>query len=98
MNETRDALGRLVTVGDIVGGAVFGRYPDTVWGMVARITATGQVRVKLLHGSGGGRPERGDVVLLPRDRIFRLDVSPEQAGHGPCDGTDCPCDVSRVRA
>jgi hypothetical protein len=74
MNETRDALGRTVAVGDTVGGAVFGRYPDTVWGKVVKITPTGQVRVELDFGSGGFRPSRGDVVLLPRDRIFRLDL------------------------
>jgi hypothetical protein len=71
--ETKDAVGRIVRVGDTVGGAVFGRYPDTVWGFVERITPTGSARVRLRHGSGGFRPKEGDEVLLPPSRIFRLE-------------------------
>jgi len=71
--ETTDVRGRTVRAGDTVGGAVFGRYPDTVWGTVLKVTPSGSVRVEVEHGSGGYRPSPGDVLLLPRHRIFKLD-------------------------
>ena len=70
--ETTDVRGNAVRVGDTVGGSVFGRYPDTIWGEVIKVTPSGSVRVKVEHGSGGYRPSPGDLVLLPRFRIFKL--------------------------
>lgn len=78
MTTTTDVLGRTVGEGDAVGGAMFGRYPATVWGRVIKVTPAGSVRVRVITGPGGYRPGPDDVVLIPDRRIFKLDLNGDE--------------------
>lgn len=85
---TRDAVGQLTRVGDLVGGVRPGRYPVTVGGHVTAIGAHGErvrVSVHLVTDTGNhaarsntyadsGRPRVGDELWLYRERVFRVDA------------------------
>lgn len=67
----RDATGRLVRVGDTVGGTTSGRYQATIVGPVLRI-GKGQVKVRVTGPAGDGayRPKAGDEKWISAYRVF----------------------------
>lgn len=80
---TRDAVGQLLRVGDLVGGVRLGRHPVTVGGQVVKILERQlKVRVHLVTDTGDHdsrsvyvhRPRPGDEVLVYRERVFRVDA------------------------
>lgn len=71
ITEVRDAAGKVVRVGDIVGGTTSGMYPETVIGPVEKVHRT-QVTLKVTNTPpvNGNRPKFGDEVRLTLGRIF----------------------------
>lgn len=74
ITEVRDAAGKVVRVGDIVGGTTSGRYPETVIGKVERLSRT-QVALKVENApvDNGMRPGLGEEVRLTLGRIFLVE-------------------------
>ena len=81
---TRDAVGQLVWVGDLVGGVRLGEHPVTVGGQVVKILERQvKVRVHLVTDTGDharrtsayvNRPRVGDEVLVYNERLFKVDA------------------------
>lgn len=71
---TWDLRKKKVTIGDLVGGAVFGRYPDLITGRVFRITPGGGVRIRVEIGFGGYRPTPSQEVFLMPGHFLLLEA------------------------
>lgn len=81
---TRDAVGQLVWVGDLVGGVRLGQHPVTVGGQVVKIGERQvKVRVHLVTDTGDhearsttyvNRPGLADEVWVYNERLFKVDA------------------------
>lgn len=77
MADLRDAAGRPVHVGDIIGGTTSGRYQATIIGPIVKI-GKGQVKVQVTGPAGDGayRPKTDDEKWISTSRIFLVDRAP----------------------
>lgn len=76
--EVKDAAGKTVHVGDIVGGTTSGLYPETVIGPVRRVHRT-QVTLEVTNTppENDRRPKLGDEIRLSLGRIFLVEKRSE---------------------
>lgn len=72
--SARDAVGRPLAIGDVVGGTTSSRYQATVTGKITAIGKSGltlQVLTSSREGSFG--PSAGDSLRITQDRVFLID-------------------------
>lgn len=92
-SHTRDAVGQVVRVNDLVGGVRLGDHPTTVAGQVTKIGQRQvKLRVVLVTDTGDharrssryvNRPSVGDEVWIYTERAFKVDAifTEEQEEH-----------------
>lgn len=69
--EAKDATGRVIVIGDIVGGTTSGRYQETVIGPIRKFgKGTLVLEVTNTGPSNGYRPSDGDEVRISTGRVF----------------------------
>lgn len=87
MPETRkDAAGRAIDVGDVVGGTTSGRYQETIIGPILNFgKCSALIEVTNKGPNGGYRPSEGDKIRISLGRVFfvrsGLDDYESMTGH-----------------
>ena len=67
----KDAAGRIVKIGDVVGGTTSGRYQETIIGPIRSFgKGTAVVEVTNTGQHNGLRPSNGDKVRISTNRRF----------------------------
>lgn len=75
MPETRkDAAGREIVVGDIIGGTTSGRYQETIIGPIQNFgKGSALIEVTNAQKSNGYRPNNGDKIRISLGRTFLVE-------------------------